>query len=204
MVSQDEVGIIKVGLLNHPPYSIYNSTNPGINVELVLLFCQFSKLHCEFFRENHSSYGYFENETWHGMIKLIKDEKYDMSFSGFAPNEQRFQVVDFTSPVGIEDVLLVTRKPTVSFNAMSHLMVFNWSVWLSLLLFSIAVGVYVAISKPSLLNYNKIILAIHDSINLFSYITNQGNFSQFRRESTRCLLTFWGLGILILSGVYCV
>lgn len=199
---------ISVGLLDDPPYSIlYNSDAPGICVEIVSLFCQMSHLNCRFGRENNGLYGHKENGTWNGMIKLIQDGIYDISFPMFTPSQQRFEVVDFTPPLTTEELLFVTRRPSVSItnSYLLHSTVFNWNVWISLVLFSVALGIYVAIIDNSDIKSNKVITAMQNAIDLFSYVTDQeaGKRSNtINRISIRCLLSIWGLAILVLSGLY--
>lgn len=103
------------------PYSIYGLSKPGVYVELVHLFCQLTKIHCRFGRENNSSYEQYQNGYWHGMVNHIRNEKYDISYPLFGPTKEVFEIVDFSEPIGEDQVFFVTRRPALSIS-LSHIL----------------------------------------------------------------------------------
>lgn len=195
---------LKVGMLDDPPFSTLNSSKPGIFGELVVMFCQLSNIQCHFGRENHSSYGHFENGSWHGMMNLIINGKYDISFPAFTITVDRLEAIDFSLPVAEEEFLFVTRTPVISVSSFKlfQSMVFNWTVWLSLFLISLTLGVYAAVLESSHTNSTRFSLTVRNSIHFLSYITSQSSPLEFKRISTRCSLSVWGLGIVVLTGIY--
>lgn len=67
---------------------------------------------------------------------------------------------------------------------------------------SIALGLYAAMVESTRVNATKFVLTVRHSIDFLSYITDQTSNFEFKRISTRCSLSLWGLGILVLSGIY--
>lgn len=205
-VSKD---VIRVGMFKDPPYSngMKNASTDfaGIAAELVYLFCQTPNIMCQFDVSPDENFGIFENGTWNGMVKHIKDGLFDLSFPYFTASRQRFEVIDFSAPIFFEPVVLVTRKPEISnyqIDLFSSL-VFHWSVWVVLIIFSILIGFLIACAETKKINATFCFKFFTSCIDVFSFVSDQSGIVTVSRSAVRFVIGFWSLSVVILIGTYC-
>lgn len=200
--------VIRVGMFSDPPYSYGIPTEAngttGIASSFLYMFCQMSNITCLYYNYSEGDYGYETNGTWHGMVNEIKNDVYDLSFPFFTPTTERLKIIDFSDPVTYEPIYLVTRSTFKdnNLNLLSSL-VFDWSSWLLLILFSIVIGLLISITQMTKLNSNSCSKLIFNCIDIFSFLTDQGNVVNTRRLGIRFVIGFWGLAVVVLTGVYC-
>lgn len=201
--------VIRVGMFYDKPYS-YGVRNESNNEQIfhkdfVYLFCKTSNVTCEFHTSPDNDYGYFTNGKWHGMVKHISDGLFDLSFPYFTLNKERFEVIDFSTPVIYIPLILVTRKPDLSISSINLLspFVFHWTAWILLILFSLVIGVLIAVYEINPLGRRFCFRLLTGCIDAFSFVTNQTSELVVPRLCVRFIIGFWAMSIVILCGIYC-
>lgn len=199
---------LKVGIFVDPPWineNWENSTNKdrGILIDLLDIFCQMMNAKCELIKAPSPGYGDFTNGTWHGMVKYISENLFNLSFPGYTPTQQRFEVIDFSDRVYKVPLVLVTRAADPKSLSLWSFMAFHWSVWLLLLGASTFMGVFMAFIEINQWNPKKFVTrGFIRCLDSFAIMSNQGLEVEMVRISVRLLVTFWALATLVLGGVY--
>lgn len=200
--------VVRVGTFYDAPLSYGTKENfftkpKALATEFLYAYCETQNVNCDFQESPDDQYGYF-NGTWQGMVKHIHDGMFELSFPMFTPSSQRFEEIDFSIPIAYIPLLLVTRNPKLSAISIDLLspFVFDWSVWVLLVVFSTLIGIFVALSETPILSGSFCYKLFSNCIDVFSLITNQGGLLIVPRLSIRFMVAFWVLSIVILSGVY--
>lgn len=205
-VVNDSVEHLTVGVFVDPPWvneEWENETEPGILIEVLQLVCQMIKVKCDLITAPVFGYGDYTNGSWHGMVKYIAENTFHLSFPGFTPTQQRYEVIDFSDYVYSVPLVLATRNSDPAGLSLWRFMAFHWSVWLCLLVSSAFVGMFLACIEMTRWNtkryFTKSFVRCLDS---FAIMSNQRTEIETIRISVRLLIAFWSLATLILGGVY--
>lgn len=135
---------LKIGVIYDPPVALKCALDPecpdrGYLVDATMLACQWLRLNCSFVWYEELSYGDAdENGTsGTGLVGAIQRGQFDTSIPAFTPTFRRSTIIDFSSPYSFDDVVLMTRAPSVVVSQelnSSFLRIFQWSVWVVLLI----------------------------------------------------------------------
>lgn len=199
---------ITFAIVLDPPrvYSDYDvNPKPGFYIEIIQMCCQYLKAYCTLSNASNGDYGSYSyvNGTWSGMIGDIMNGLYDISVPGTTITEERAAVVDYSNTVFVWDLLLVSRndRSTTTFSLVDTL-IFNWSVWLCLMAICAVIGIVIAVAQTSKFDKKLCFNCLSECISSFSVISSQSDASTITRTSLRFLLSFWGLSVVIVTGIY--
>lgn len=185
--------------------SYTNLTNSGIHGDVVKLFCE--KFHCHYKLMPNNDFGTLENGTWTGMTRCIYDGDCDLGVPFLIATADRSSVLSFSQPLFYMNLFLVTRHAGF-YNTLPEFfssLVFNYSVWLCLIVLSSFIGLLVTIAHCNLMDKRSLTWfhCASSSIDAFSFITAQtGDLTKITHLSIRFLLSFWGMALVIMCGVY--
>lgn len=170
----------------------------------MVMFCELSNVTCIFEILQDNNYGTLTNGSWGGIIGGIINGTYDTSYPFFNPTENRLAAIDFSTPIDIEQYVLVTRSSDVSVSAIDIMgvIVFDWSVWICLILFSFVIGLLFFISQYYSMKSNKKFYLAKICIDIFSLIGSQGVDDVISKFSARLLFLFWAVSVIVVNSIY--
>lgn len=197
---------LKIGVMIDPPYVNENWTvdeNPGMYIELVKVFCVSLNVKCNLTLAPSGSFGHYENNTWHGMVKNIAEKLYHLSLPCYTPTYQRYNVVDFSNVVYEEPVVLVTRSPMSSVESLFNFISFHWSVIACLTTIAAYIGMFLAYTEMTNWKPKRFLsTSFIRCMDSFSVIMSNDTSTETLLQSGRVLITFWLLSSLVLGKVF--
>lgn len=155
--------------------------------------CQILNYNCTFVPASTDIYGYFENGTWHGVIKDIIDRKVDTSMPAYELTSQRLEAIDFSGVFHYKNYILLTRRDVASGHeqTIQFFDTFDFKVWLLIGCLLILAGLV----TPKTILYNKRFSFLERLVQIFFK-------ANFRFETKRVLISSLALAGLVLTESY--
>lgn len=198
---------LNIGVFWDPPWIRQlwrNGSKPGIFMEYLKLICISLLADCRFVEAETTEYGYFENGSWHGILKDIIDGKYNTTFPSFSPTPERSELFDFSDLVFHLPFVLFTRIAGPLEFSIWNFLVFHWSVWICFLFLSIFIGTFYAFSESRHKHKLKKVLAksFNNCLDAFPLMSSVNESPEVVFLSANFLILFWSLMTVIITGVY--
>lgn len=199
---------LNIGFFWDPPWieeKWQKDRKPGIFVEYLKLICSSLKADCRYSNSDNVDYGYYDNGSWHGLIREIADGIFDISVPNFTPSLERLEIVDFSDVVYRTPLILVTKATEQSDLSLSNLMGFHWIVWICFLLTCALIAFYFTIVEISCGKRNlhpAMIKGVKTCVDTCSFISNQSQNSDTVYISLKLVITLWALMATVIGGAY--
>ena len=142
---------------------------------------------------------YTADKSWDGAIGKILAGEFDSSLPGFKPTPERLKVLTFALTSYREPPVLVTNFPKIETFSLSTIgRIFQWRVWVTLLLSIIVLGFIGAFGqqkRPK--NAPKIAIQLSEMLS-----GSAGTDLKADGLAFSVLLLFWGFGCVLLAGYF--
>ncbi|XP_076344444.1 uncharacterized protein LOC143244142 [Tachypleus tridentatus] len=142
-------------------------------------------------------------DTWGRMLKLLECGGTDIAFGPFSSRQIHGYKVNFTEFLYVDDTSILFGNTRVIRQKLRYLSIFNWEVWLSLLLSMLLVAVVSTVITKVLQQQKRItdnkFLFLENLWHVSVTFLNQGSTQKdLQCFSHSVLLTYWYLAVVVL------
>jgi hypothetical protein len=206
----DSVMSLKFGITNVTP-----QVNPcaldtycprrGYAVDAAVFVCEYLKLNCTFTWYNQLNYGDYDEHSGNvtGLVGEIYNGHYDTTIPILTPTFSRFHAVSFSNTYFYDDVILVTRSPSLGVQEIDWgvLFAFQWPVWVSIMA-TLMITCCAVIAIQAKLYHSFRLGIIHFLEIGLALMTRQYTRISKRLNTAILIITFWALAFVVLTSAY--
>ncbi|XP_076327752.1 glutamate receptor ionotropic, kainate glr-3-like [Tachypleus tridentatus] len=151
--------------------------------------------------------GKLRNGSYTGMIGMLHRKEADIAVGPFTANFDRFQAAEFTNPIYVDYLSILTGAPHVKNELFSYMMTFEWKVWVAIFTTIILLAVTSAIMEDVIVGKRQsfrrmYVQFLHSFWRFYRCLWHQSLQQLPEVTSKRLLLITWLLSVVVIMASF--